>query len=75
MSVITLSPRCQGNPPLPQSCGPLDNFSPVSVRRSAGDDLQKEGGHDRRFQLKLGRSTRGQFGVRFLDNPGATPAY
>ncbi len=66
---------CQGNPSLPQSCGPLDNYSPVSIRCTVGDDLQKEGDHDRCLQLRLGCSVRGQSGGRLLVDPQVTSAY
>ncbi len=58
----------QGNPSLCQSCGPLDNFSPVSIRRTFGNDLQEEGSHDRRLQLRLNSLCIIQYIVIFLHN-------
>ncbi|KAL0165719.1 hypothetical protein M9458_037563 [Cirrhinus mrigala] len=57
----------QGRPPLSQGCGSLDDLSPVSNTHMVGSDLPKEGGYDGRFQLRLGRSVRGQPGIRLLD--------
>ncbi len=58
-----------------QSCGPLDNSSPIFNRHTLGNDLQEEGSHDGCFKLGLGRSVRGQSGIRLLVNPRMTPTH
>ncbi len=62
----------QGNPSLCQSCGPLDNSSPVFIRRAVGSDLQKEGSHNGCLQLRLGGSVWGQPDIWLLVDPWAT---
>lgn len=56
---------CQGNPPLHQSLGPLENF-PLGLT-SRRKEVTTDAG--------LGRSVRGQTSVRLLVKPGAMSAY
>lgn len=54
---------CQGNPPMHQSCDPLDNFLLISIMCPIGTDLQKDGGYDKCIQPVLGCPVHGQTGV------------
>ncbi len=54
------TPSSQGEPGLRCSFGPLEKPSVDGTGRALGYGLQKEGGLDRRFQLRLGGAVRRQ---------------
>ncbi len=54
------TPPCQGEPGLRCSSCPLEKPSVDGTGRALGYGLQKEGGLDRRFQLRLGGAVRRQ---------------
>lgn len=56
-------------------CGPMENFSPVSIRHPVGIDLQKEGGHGKCLHLRSGNTVQRQTGVRLLVELGAASTH
>ncbi len=66
---------CQGEPGLCCSSGPLEETSVDGMGCALGHGLQKEGGLDRRLQLRLWGTMRRKTGLRPLVEEGRSPSH